>query len=161
MPLNFNLSDLQPRNHLSVTVGTTNLALAFPLDTTRLADGFHELEAVAYEGTHVRTQTRISLPVQIQNTTLSASLTLLDLPTTAPVLGTYHIQVAANAGSVSAISLYSTGGLLGTIANQSSATFTINGLALGAGLHPFYALVQTLGGAQYRTAVQSVRLINP
>ena len=159
--LNSNLSDLQPRNHLYITAGTTNLALAFPLDTTQLADGFHELEAVAYEGTHVRTQTRISLPVQVQNTTLSASLTLLDLPATAPVLGTYHIQVAANTGSVGAISLFSTGGLLGTVTNQPVAAFTVAGSTLGAGLHPFYALVQTQGGAQYRTAVQSVRLINP
>jgi hypothetical protein len=159
--LNSNLSDLQPRNHLYVTAGTTNLALTFPLDTTRLTDGFHELAAVAYEGTHVRTQTRISLPVQVQNTTLSAALTLLDLPATAPVLGTYHIQVAANTGSASAISLFSTGGLLGTVTNQPVAAFTIEGSALGAGLHPFYALVQTQDGAQYRTAVQSVRLTNP
>jgi uncharacterized protein (TIGR03790 family) len=159
--LNSNLSDLQPRNHLYVTAGTTNLALAFPLDTTRLADGFHEIEAVAYEGSHVRTQTRISLPVQVQNTSLSASLTLLDLPASAPVLGTYHLQVAANTGSVSTISLFSTGGLLGTVTNQPVAGFTVEGSSLGAGLHPFYALVQTLDGAQFRTAIQSVRLINP
>ena len=51
MRLHANLSDLQPRNHLYVTAGASQLALTFPLDTTRLADGFHELAAVAYEGT--------------------------------------------------------------------------------------------------------------
>jgi hypothetical protein len=86
---------------------------------------------------------------------------LLDLPASAPVLGTYHLQVAANTGSVSTISLFSTGGLLGTVTNQPVAGFTVEGSSLGAGLHPFYALVQTLDGAQFRTAIQSVRLINP
>ena len=46
-----NLSDLQPRNHLYVTAGAASLALTFPLDTTTLADGYHDLTAVAYEGT--------------------------------------------------------------------------------------------------------------
>ena len=159
--LNANLSDLQPRNHLYVTAGASSLAVAFPFDTTRLADGFHELAAVAYEGSHVRTQTRITLPIQIQNSPLSASLTLLDLDDEAPVQATYHIQVAANTNNVSAISLFSTGGLLTTLTNQSTATFTVDGSALGAGLHPFYAQVQTADGAQYRTQMQWVRLVNP
>jgi len=58
--LNQNISDLEPRNHLYVTAGVTNLSLAFPLDTTTLSDGYHELTAVVYEGSHVRTQTRVS-----------------------------------------------------------------------------------------------------
>src|ERR1035437_4589667 len=91
-----NLSDLQPRNHLYVTAGASSLALTFPLDTTTLADGYHELTAVAYEGSAVRTQTHVTVPVQIQNSSLSATLTLLDLTHPAPVQGTYHIQVAAN-----------------------------------------------------------------
>jgi len=103
-----------------------------------------EFTAVAYEGTHVRTQTRITLPVQIRNSAVSASLTLFDLADTAPVQGTYHIQVAANTNNVTAISLFSTGGLLGTLTNQSTATFSVNGPALGASLHPFYAQVQTV-----------------
>jgi hypothetical protein len=161
MSLNANLSDLQPRNHLYITAGTSSLAVTFPFNTTLLADGFHELDAVAYEGSDVRTQTRITLPIQIQNSPLSASMTLLDLAGTAPVQGNYHIQVAANTNSISAISLFSTGGLLATLTNQSTATFTINGTALGAGLHPFHAQVQTAGGEQYRTQVQWVRLLDP
>jgi hypothetical protein len=158
--LNANLSDLQPRNHLYVTAGASQLAFTFPLDTTKLADGFHDLTAVAYEGSHVRTQTRITLPVQIQNSPLSATLTLLDLAGTAPVQGTYHLQVAANTNSVSAISLFSNGGLLAALSNQPTATFTVNGLTLGAGLLPFYAQVQTASGAQYRTQTQWVRLVD-
>ena len=76
-------------------------------------------------------------PPHLPPTPLSASLTLLDLAGTATVQGTYHIQVAANTNSVSAISLFSTGGLLATLTNQPTATFTFNGSTLGAGLHPF------------------------
>ena len=158
--LTANLGDLRPRNHLYVTAGAGRLSVTFPLDTTTLADGYHELTAVAYEGSDARTQTRATLPVVVQNTALTATMTLLDLPTNAPVQGSYHIQVTATNGSISAITLYSTGGALGTVSNQSTTTFPVNGPSLGVGLHPFYAIVQDPGGNSYRTATQWVRLIS-
>ena len=82
-----NLADLEPRNHLYVTAGVSSLNLAFTLETTNLADGYHELTAVAYEGSHVRTQTSAAVPVRIQNSSLSATLTLLDVPDPAPPRG--------------------------------------------------------------------------
>ena len=155
-----NLPDLLPRNHLYVTTGTTNLAVNFPLNTTNLTDGFHELTAVAYEGSNVRTQTRITLPVRVQNSSLSATLNLLDLPASAPVQGTYHLQVASNTNLISTITLFSTGGALGSVSNQPTVTFTVIGPNLGAGLHPFYALVTTPSGLQYRTATRWARFTN-
>ncbi len=155
-----NLSDLQPRNHLYVTAGAGSLALTFPLDTTTLADGYHDLTAVAYEGTDARVQTRVTLPVQIQNSSLSATLTLLDLTNQAPVQGTYHIQVTANTNDVSLITLFSTGGALNTATNVSTTVFQVNGTNLWAGLHPFYALVVTVDGLEYRTQTQWVRLVD-
>jgi uncharacterized protein (TIGR03790 family) len=155
-----NLSDLQPRNHLYVTTGASSLALTFPLDTTTLADGYHELTAVAYEGSDVRTETQVTVPVQIQNSSLSATLTLLDLTNPAPVQGTYHIQVAANTNTVSLITLYSTGGALGAVTNQSTVTFPVAGTNLWAGLHPFYAIVKTSDGLEYRTGTQWVQLVS-
>lgn len=155
-----NLSDLRPRNHLYVTAGATSLALAFSLDTTTLADGYHELTAVAYEGSNVRTESAVTAPVWIQNSSLSATLTLLDLTNQAPVQGTYHIQVAANTNDVSLITLFSTGGVLATATNQPTATFQVNGTNLWAGLHPFYALVETADGLKYRTQTQWVRLVS-
>jgi hypothetical protein len=128
------------------------------LDTTTLADGYHELTAVAYEGSDVRTETQVTVPVQVQNSSLSATMTLLDLTNQAPVQGTYHIQVAANTNTVSLITLYSTGGALGTATNESTVTFQVNGTNLWAGLHPFYAIVETSDGLQYRTQTQWVRL---
>jgi uncharacterized protein (TIGR03790 family) len=158
--LNDNLSDLQPRNHIRVVAGATNLALTFPLDTTTLPDGFHELAAIAYEGSSVRAQTRTTVAVQIRNSSLAATMTLPDLADQSPVQGIYHIQVAANTNAVGAIQLFSTGGVLGAATNQPVAVFTVNGPALGAGLHPFYAVVQTTGGLKYRTETHWVRLTN-
>jgi uncharacterized protein (TIGR03790 family) len=153
-----NLSNLEPRNHLYVTAGAGSLALTFPLNTTTLADGYHDLTAVAYEGTDARVQTQVTLPVQIQNTSLSATITLLDLTNQAPDLGTYHIQVTANTNDVSLITLFSTGGALNTATNVSTAVFQVNGTNLWAGLHPFYATVVTTSGLQYRTQTQWVQL---
>ncbi|HZL43676.1 MAG TPA: TIGR03790 family protein [Verrucomicrobiae bacterium] len=158
VPLKDNLPDLQPRNHIYVTAGATNLAVSFSFDTSQVADGFHELLAVAYEGSHVRTQTRASLPVQIQNSPLSATLTLQDLPVPSPVSGTYHAQVTASTNDVASMGLFSTGGLLASTTNQSSSIFTISGASLGAGLHPFYAVVKTSSGLVYRTQTQWARL---
>jgi uncharacterized protein (TIGR03790 family) len=155
-----NLSDLQPRNHLYVTAGASSLALNFPLDTTTLSDGYHNLTAVAYEGSDVRTETQVTVPVQIQNSSLSATLTLLDLTNPAPVQGTYHIQVAANTNTASLITLYSTGGALGAVTNQTTATFPVAGTNLWAGWHPFYAMVKTSDGLEYRTGTQWVQLVS-
>ena len=153
-----NLADLQPRNHLYVTVGTTRLKSAFSLDTTQLSDGYHELTAVAYEGSSVRTQTRTSIPVCISNSPLSATLTLLDLTNNAPANATYHIQVSANTNNVSLTTLFSTGGPIGFATNNPSAIFDVIGTNLWAGLHPFYALVETATGQKYRTKTSWIRL---
>jgi len=153
-----NLSDLEPRNHLYVTAGASRLALQFPLATTNLADGYHQLTAVAYEGTDVRTETQVTVPIQIQNSSLSATLTLLDLTNSAPSEGTYHIQVTANTNTVSLITLFSTGGALGAVTNESPAVFQVAGTNLWAGAHPFYAIIQTSDGHAYRTQTQSVTL---
>jgi uncharacterized protein (TIGR03790 family) len=155
-----NLADLQPRNHLYVSAGVFPLLLNFSLDTSTLPDGFHDFTAVAYEGTSVRTQTRAVMPVQVHNSDLNATMTLTDLPDTAPVQGLYHIQVAANTNTISAIRLFCTGGQFAVATNQTSATFTVDGSLLGAGLHPFYALIETADGLRYRTETHKVRLVN-
>jgi hypothetical protein len=156
--LDGNISDLQARDHIYIRAGVTNLPVSFALNTTLLADGFHDLIAVAYEGSSVRTQTKAIVPIQVQNTTLTATMNLLDLPASAPVQGTYHIQVSANSSSIKSIQLFTTGGLLNTVSNAQTATFVVNGPTIGLGLHPFFALVQKSTGQTYRTASQWVRL---
>jgi uncharacterized protein (TIGR03790 family) len=151
-------SDLQSRNHLYVTAGASHLALTFPLDTTTLPDGHHELIAVAYEGSHVRTQTRCTTSVVIQNTTLQAQLELPPPPTLV-VTNVFNVTVTPNTSSVALIQLFSTGGLLAGATNQSAAIFAVNGQTLGVGEHPFYAVVTTTNGLRYRTETRKLTLV--
>ena len=155
--LTANLNDLQPRNHLYLNAGVADLAVVFAFNTATLPDGYHELAAVAYEGSHVRTQTRVTVPVRIQNTPLAATLNLIDFVATNAVTGNYSVQVTANTNNITSITLYSTGGVIGTVSNQAAATFTVVGTNLGVGAHPFYALVQDTFGRRFRTALQTVR----
>ncbi len=153
-----NLADLQPRDHLYVTAGLTNLPLTFAFNTALQPDGFHQLTAIAYEGTSVRAQTRISQNVRIQNTSLTATFTA-PAGTNAAVEGALPFTVAASGGTISRIELFSTGGSLGFVSNQSTAQFSVPGTNLDLGLHPFYAVVTDTGGHQYRTETVSIRLV--
>jgi uncharacterized protein (TIGR03790 family) len=159
--LDENLPDLEPRNHLYVTVGATNLQFSFPFNTTAQADGWHELSAVAYEGSHVRTQKRVTQTVRIQNTTLSATFTTLYGDSNTAVSATLQFTVLANTNNIGRIELFSTGGSLGSVLNLSNATFSVAGTSLGVGLHPFYAVVTANSGSQYRTETKWIRLLGP
>ena len=153
-----NLSDLRPRNHLYVSSGLTALPINFVLDTTQLPDGFHELSVVAYEGTSVRTQTRASRVVQVQNTALSAAFTPLIAGTNATLDTPLQFAVAANLTNIARIELFSTGGSIGVVSNQPSAIFLAPASLLGLGLHPFYVFVQDTLGNTYRTSTIWIRL---
>lgn len=157
--LNQNLRDLQPRNHLYITAGATNLPLAFAFNTAAQADGFHELTAVAYEGSSVHTQKRVSQTIRIQNSSLSAVLTVLVGDSITAREATLQFLVAANSTTISRIDLYSTGGLLASALNQSNALFAVAGTNLDIGLHPFYAIVTRNDGQKYRTDTKWIRLI--
>jgi uncharacterized protein (TIGR03790 family) len=156
--LNQNVSDLQPRNHLYVTAGVTNLSFTFPLDTTTLSDGCHELTAVVYEGSHVRTQARVTQNVRVQNTPFSASFTTLAGAANTVLNFTLLFSVAANTNTISTIELFTTGGSVGVVSNLSSATFAVAATNLGVGLHPFYAVVTRSDGKQYRTGTEWIRI---
>jgi uncharacterized protein (TIGR03790 family) len=156
--LDQNLSDLQPRNHLYLTAGVTNLLFTFPLDTTTLSDGSHELAAVVYEGSHVRTQARVTQSVRVQNTPLNATFTTLAGAPNTVLDFTLLFSVAANTNTISTIELFTTGGSVGVVSNLSSATFAVAATNLGVGLHPFYAVVTRSDGQQYRTGTEWIRI---
>jgi hypothetical protein len=156
--LNGNLEDLQPRDHLYVTAGLTNLPVQFPFDTTAIADGWHELSAVAYEGSHVRTQARISQTVLVQNTPLSAVFNCLACDVNAGLNGTLQFSVVANTNTITRIELFSTGGSWGVVTNQSAGSFSVAAMDLHLGLHPFYAIVTRDDGIQYRTETRWIRI---
>ena len=157
--LDANVTDLQPRGHLYVTAGLTNLPLTFSFNTTTQADGFHELTAVAYEGSHVRTQNRASQTVRIQNSTLGATFTTLLGAINTTLNTTLQFLVVANTNLISKIELFSTGGSLSNVTGLASAVFLVPGTNLGLGLHPFYAVVTATSGKQYQTETKWIRLV--
>ena len=156
-----NISDLQGRNFFYVTSGDTSLPINFSLDTTQLADGFHELTFVAYEGSSVRTQTHFSRRVQVQNTPLQAAFTILYGATNTDLSATLSFSVVANTSNISSIKLFGTGGDLGSVSNQPSTQLSVSAAFLGLGLHPFYAIVTGNDGSQYRTQTIWIRVIGP
>jgi hypothetical protein len=142
-----NFSDLEPRAHIYLSCGAASLAAQFTLDTTQFADGFHDLTAVAYEGTSVRTQTRAEQTFQFRNTALSASLAALAPDTN----GNLTFAIAADATNIAQIELFSTGGSIAVATNQPAAVMAASAATLGVGLHPFYAVVTDSNGHQYQT----------
>jgi uncharacterized protein (TIGR03790 family) len=145
--LDDNTADLQPRAHVYLSAGAVSLPVNFILDTTRFPDGFHDLAAVAYEGTSVRTQTRVDRTFQFRNTALSAAFTALP---PAPN-GDLPFAIAASATNIARIELFSTGGSVAVAANQDAAQLAAPAATLGVGLHPVYAVVTDASGHQYRT----------
>jgi uncharacterized protein (TIGR03790 family) len=156
-----NLTDLRPRNHLYVSSGATALPASFVLDTTQFPDGFHQLTAVAHEGTSVRTQTRVSRVVQVRNTALAATFTPLLTGTNATLDMPLQISVTPNTTRISRLELFSTGGSVGVVSNQPSAVFTVPSGTLGLGLHPFYVLVTDTARNRFQTETDWIRLIPP
>lgn len=150
-PLADNVSDLRPRNHLYLSSGMNSLPINFAFDTTLLPDGWHQLTAVAYEGTSVETQTRVTRTVQIQNTSLTATLAALPAGTNATLDQQLQFTVTANTPNIARIELFSTGDSVGVATNQSVAVFSVSAAYLGLGIHPFYALVTDQTGNRYRT----------
>ena len=157
--LDQNLPDLQPRNHLYLTAGATNLPFSFAFNTTTQADGYHELTAVAYEGSHVRTQGRVAQTVRVQNSSLAAVFTTLVGDTNTALEATLQFSVVANTNNISKIELFSTGGSLTNVLGQSNTVFSVAGTNLDLGLHPFYAVVTASSGKQYRTETKWIRLV--
>ena len=157
--LDDNLPDLEPRDHIYVTAGVTNLPFTFALDTSAMANGFHELTALVYEGSHVRTQKRLAQNVINQNGPLSATFTSLAGATVVGLQATLQFSVVANTNNISKIELFSTGGSLGIVTAQSTAMFSIAATNLDLGLHPFYAVVTASSGKQYRTETKWLRIV--
>jgi hypothetical protein len=124
-----------------------------------MPDGWHQLTAVACEGTSVETQTRVTRNVRIQNTSLAATLAVLPTGTNATLDQQLQFTVTANATNVSRIELFSTGGSAGVATNQAAAVFDLSAAYLGLGLHPFYALVTDQAGNRYRTQTAWYRIL--
>jgi hypothetical protein len=90
---------------------------------------------------------------------LGATFNLVAGGTNSFVGNILQFGVIANTNNVSKIELFATGGSLGSVLGQSNAVFNVAGTNLGVGLHPFYALITTATGKQYRTQTIWIRLL--
>ena len=99
-----------------------------PLDTAQLADGHHELRIVAIEGSSVRSQGRLILPVRFANH--GRALTLEAEPARVQVAGTVRVRVAGD--GLDAIAVYSMGRVLGRTAGGDT-TIEVPAELLGRG----------------------------
>ena len=154
-----NYSDLRPRNHIYIASGVAAGDSTFMLDTTTLADGYHDLAVVAYDGTSVRTQARVARRCRVQNTALSASLTPLVSGTNAALEGTLRFRVQAGAGAVASLEFGTTGGVFARSNAVSAADFAVAAAYLSEGLHPIWAVATNAAGNRYRTETQWVRVV--
>ena len=127
----------------------------------QLADGCHQLTAVAYEGTSVATQTRISRNIVVKNTALTASLYSLPVGTNATLSQSLQFTVTANSTNLASIELFGTGGCQGVVTNQAGAVFTVPAAWFGQGLHPFYAVVSDQSGNRFQTATSWYDILPP
>jgi hypothetical protein len=117
------------------------------------------LTAVAYEGSSVQTQTRVSRTVRFQNAGLSATINSSPSGTNVPLEAPLQVRISANTSNVARIELFSTGGSIAVVSNQPTAALQVPSTMLGLGLHPFYALVSDTAGNQYQTEIIWVRLV--
>jgi uncharacterized protein (TIGR03790 family) len=155
--LDENIEDLRPRAHLYLAHGTTNVDITFPLDTRELADGYHTLEVVGYEGTHVQTQTRLAADVMVRNTGLEATLEIAGGATHVALDSEIPFRVIANGTNIASIELLGNGGVLAVVEGASEARLSLPAATLlGAGSHRFQARVIARDGGQFVTAPQTV-----
>jgi hypothetical protein len=109
----------------------------------------------------VRTQAPVSRRFQFRNSSLTAVLTSSVIGQAATLGAPWTVTVNTPNSAVSRIELYSTGGILASATNSSSATFAMPTYELGLGLHPVYAIVRDSSGQVYRTETLKVRIIPP
>lgn len=100
----------------------------FPLDTTQLADGHHELRVVAIEGSTIQSQGRLIMPVRCANH--GKTLALEAEPNRVKLSGTVRVSVAG--AGLDGVAVYSMGRVLGRTAGGDT-TIEVPAELLGRG----------------------------
>ncbi|MEX0688657.1 MAG: hypothetical protein WD072_08320 [Pirellulales bacterium] len=119
------------------------------LDTTSLADGYHELRVVAIAATTVETQGRLVVPVSFANH--GRTLTLAVAPQRMPLAGKVTISLEGEA--IDGALVFSTGRVLGRITG-GSGTLEVPAVMLGRGRVTIHAT-----GRGGRSAAESVNAV--
>lgn len=105
-----NAGVMSARATVFLSEGETNLSAGYSLNTANLSDGPHELTAVAYEGTAVKTQGRITIPFIVDNNTNTCAIT--NPPTGGTALLSESVTAYVQAPSATSVEFYVEGKLL-------------------------------------------------
>jgi hypothetical protein len=141
------------------TIGATWTGSGFTLDTTTLADGWHELRVIAYNNNPVRTQGEARRTVLVDNAGLSVNLTG---PASLEYTGTGTFAVAiGGAGSVTGVTIQANGRTFATLP-LTGGNIDIPGSRFGyQGRTTLYALAWLGNGRQVWSAPLHVDLVWP
>ena len=112
------------------SLASTTPGHAFALDTTALADGWHELRVLAYDDTPVRSTGRFVGSMQTSNHGRAAGLSVA--PSSGDLTQRFDFTASASGASVSELRLVQ-GSRVIAASNGASATLSVFARTLGAG----------------------------
>ncbi|MEP0847717.1 MAG: hypothetical protein HRF50_12980 [Phycisphaerae bacterium] len=138
--------------HASVGVGQ-----AFTIDTTSLADGYHDVRVLAYDDSLAKSTGRWVGALDVDNTGRSATLSVT--PTAGDRSTAFQCDIVAIGSDVSEVRLMQNGRVLAAAAG-SSASLTVYGLTMGAGPVTLQAEALIPGGKVIRSAPQQIDVAN-
>ncbi len=117
-----------------VRIASCNAGGRLPIDTTPLADGYHEFRVVAIAANAIETQGRMIVPVTFSNHGRQFSITAA--PEWVPIGGQVHVELTGT--NVDAALVFATGRVLGRI-QTASGSIDIPAVMLGRGRVTLYA----------------------
>ncbi len=121
----------------------------FTIDTTTLADGWHDLRVLAYDDTPQRNVGRWIGALQVNNTGRSVGLS--PQTTTGDLSTQFDFDLAATGGTVQELRLIHNGAVVAAAA-AGNATLSVFGLSLGAGPARVFAEALFDDGQRVRSA---------
>ena len=156
---NDNSDVLSARATLFLAEGFTNLVASYSLDTTTLADGPHELTAVGYEGSAVRTQGRMTLPFVVDNHAAACAITSPPSASTFLLGETITAQVFAVAGgTVTSVSFYAEG-KLAAVTGSAPFVFSLETTNYGVGRLDLQAGAAATNGEAVLSSIVAVTIL--
>lgn len=141
---NDNADVLSARATVFLSEGSTNLSAGYSLITTNLADGPHELTVVAYEGTAVKTQGRVTIPFIVDNHAVECAIT--NPPSGGTALLSESVTAHVQASSVTSVEFYVEGKLFAST-HTTPYVFSFAATNYGVGALNIQAKAFTSGGA--------------
>ncbi len=156
---NGNKDVMAARASVFLAEGLTNLAVGYSLNTTNLSDGPHELMAVAYEGTALKTQGRSRVPFIVDNNVISCTITqpIAQANFSQGSMVTVMVDATVSPGSITQVTLYVEGKAFAQ-ATAPPWQFTWSTTNYGAGQVSLQALAHDQAGESAFSPLRPVTL---